>query len=274
MNAEQKKNLKKATKKVLEAAAVAGKTPKKAASAPETPAAPAGVREYPKPEDFTREDLKSLQEEYNELRGLETPTDEQKARAETLKVLGRTVNKIMTDRKAGGQVAPLAAKGKAVKKEVSEEDLKALATEMNAVMALEPQLNLELTAAELATAMKAELKELRPDDFESKDDPTKAVFTEAAKHTIQDLGFKVPLEGEKATKKASKAPKAPIIPYLESLIDEGTHTRKDLREALEKEFPGRSPASYATYITDGFNPKYARFSEKKVAKMKGDKVTF
>ncbi len=69
---------------------------------------------------------------------------------------------------------------------------------------------------------------------------------------------------EKAKNKITPGPKKPTKARkdrIESLIEEGEHTSKEILTVLQKEFPEFTPSSHSTVISDSKNPKYNQLSK-------------
>jgi hypothetical protein len=123
------------------------------------------------------------------------------------------INKEIADAVAANNAAPTAPKFTAGDSELLPKDCKVLVEEMNFVMALHPKI--DVGATDCLERIRAELKDLRIEDFVRKEGDTESpVFSPAAGGLIRKLGFDIPGETEKVKgAKASKAKataKAPV----------------------------------------------------------------
>jgi len=75
-------------------------------------------------------------------------------------------------------------------------------------------------------------------------------------------------EGQEETlyKRPTRHPGRELI---KEMIAEGTHTRKEIMDALLAAYPEVPPSAFATHLTDAKNPKYNTFGQKVVIDTNG-----
>lgn len=168
----------------------------------------------------------------------------------------------------------------------------ALATEMNKVMRLEPEIDITIKLEDLEKGVRDNANLMEVGDTYSKaavatmkllglDTALKMEFEEAG---IENMVIKAitPLEpGEEPEPAATEPPATeaaagkdkpatakkpknrPSMGELKllvaGLVTEGKYTRAEIIEKVKSEFPDRSDATISTVLSDGKNPKYCAF---------------
>jgi hypothetical protein len=176
---------------------------------------------------------------------------------------------------------PIKTKGK------TEDELKKVITEAGGQLAPEDELSEDAVFVfnELGISVGEEAAE-EAEEVEEEEAPVATVAKKAvAKKAPVAAAAKEEEEEDEAPVAAKKAPAAKKaaatvklsseekIAYFAPLIEEGTHTMKDLvAKSLEK-FPGLSESSIRTFLVDSKNTKYNKFPKLVVADDEG-KLSF
>lgn len=207
------------------------------------------------PKACTVEQVKLLQSRYSPIK--DTLTDEIR-----LKV-----------REYGTAATKAAAAKPAVKDEPTDKEIEGLVKEMNEVMDLEPLI--EFGAPDTLDRIRAEAKDLRPADFDSK---SPKCFTVYARDTFKKLGIALPGEKAKAKTAKAKAPKGTGLPRvgvlstIQELLTKKFHTKDELVAALAAKFPDRAEDGLRTTVNCQIPNRMAK--EKGVKITKNDKGAF
>lgn len=237
-----------------------------AAAAPAAETAPEFPVEYPAPAEMTKDVFAQMTAEYKALKAVESPNEEQAKRLEYLKAHGKAVNEYLKAKKAGkADPAPAAETTEegelsaeqikiaeaALKVEVSDDDLQALAKEINEVLNYDEadKLNPAAPHEELQKDVVEAMFEIREKDFQAL--KGRVTFTKAAAETLKKLGCPALPKGKGKAGKAPRAsrkstePKGPgvIEVIISTLKDAGKKgaSKEDILAALTKAFPDREP---------------------------------